>query len=60
MVFEIRVLRKLFGSRVNGGVEKTAYSSPNIDWEMISRMRCKGHVTLLVREGGKEMHIGIW
>jgi len=54
------VLRKLFGSKrdeLTGEWRKLRTdelhdlcSSPTTDWEMISRMRSKGHVTL--RGGG--------
>jgi hypothetical protein len=69
-MFEIWGLRKLFGStryELTGEWRKLhtdelhhMYLTPNTDWEMISRMRCKGHVTILGRGGEGEMHIGFW
>jgi len=63
------MMRKLFGStrdELTGEWRKLhtdelhdLCSSPTTDWDIISRMRCKGHVTL--GGGGREkMHKRFW
>jgi hypothetical protein len=67
MVFDNRVLRKIFGPKADGvtgerrkmynEVLYDLYSSPNIISVIKSRMRWAGHVA---RRGRGELHTGFW